>query len=210
MSDYRRRAVVLILLVIFAFIPCLLYVEFARFLFLIVIFIAVGEQLIVCSKITSRLTRYTIGLPMILGWALPSLTRLSSILKDENSHKETLYIVFLVLIVSDSAQLITGRKFGKTKIFAKISKNKTLEGYLFGFCISYMIALILPGFFPKERIPYVLIAGMTGDLFFSFLKRLARVKDYSRLLGSHGGVSDRIDSLIFALHINHQLSIVQS
>lgn len=93
--------------------------------------------------------------------------------------------------LNDIGQQFSGKAFGKTHI-TKISPNKTLEGYMSG-----LILLLLLG-----QPILLFILNIFGDLYFSYIKRKMKIKDYSSILLSHGGILDRFDSLIFPLIIS--------
>jgi phosphatidate cytidylyltransferase len=117
-----------------------------------------------------------------------------------------LLLPFLTIVVSDSAQYYGGRLMGRRKLSPTISPKKTVEGAITG-VIAAAIATpalahwMLPGH-PIWMLALlgVLLAltGIAGDLFESLLKRSAGVKDSSGLIPGHGGMLDRIDSLLFA------------
>ena len=126
------------------------------------------------------------------------------------------YLLFsvLVAIMSDIGGLIFGKIF-KGKKLTKISPNKTISGSIGSFIFS--ISLI--PFFYKDPIIQNLssmflitilisLISQLGDLFISFLKRKARVKDTSDLLPGHGGFLDRIDGIIFAIPFGIYLFII--
>ncbi|MEI7487276.1 MAG: phosphatidate cytidylyltransferase [Chryseobacterium sp.] len=115
-------------------------------------------------------------------------------------------IIFLVVVteLNDVFQYVMGKFFGKHKIVPKISPNKTLEGFLGGVFLTIILSNIL-GFFLLNStilINTILgllmgISGFCGDIFMSYLKRKTDVKDTGNLLPGHGGLLDRMDSLIF-------------
>ena len=120
-----------------------------------------------------------------------------------------LYLLYSVLvsILSDIGGLLFGKTF-KGKKLTKISPNKTISGSIGAFLLSL---LSIPIFYEK-LILYDLLAltmitivisfiSQLGDLFISFLKRKAKVKDTSDLLPGHGGLLDRVDGIIFAAPI---------
>ena len=126
------------------------------------------------------------------------------------------YLLFsvLVAIMSDIGGLIFGKIF-KGKKLTKISPNKTISGSIGSFIFS--ISLI--PFFYKDPIIQNLssmflitilisLISQLGDLFISFLKRKAKVKDTSDLLPGHGGFLDRIDGIIFAIPFGLCLFII--
>jgi phosphatidate cytidylyltransferase len=127
-----------------------------------------------------------------------------------------IYLLYSVLIaiLSDIGGLICGKIF-KGKKLTKISPNKTISGSIGSFIFSI---LLIPFFYTihidKGLLNIFLITiiisltSQLGDLFISFLKRKAKVKDTSDLLPGHGGVLDRIDSIIFALPLGIYLFII--
>lgn len=113
-----------------------------------------------------------------------------------------------LIVASDTAQYYGGRWLGRTPLAPAVSPGKTVEGALFGLAAAggVMAAagpIALSALSPSPTAAAVLgvvIAGLgiAGDLFESLLKRGAGVKDASTLIPGHGGVLDRIDSLLFA------------
>ena len=127
-----------------------------------------------------------------------------------------IYLLYsvLVAILSDIGGLVCGKIF-KGKKLTKISPNKTISGSIGSFFFS---TLLIP-FFYKVQIDQNLLkillitiiislTSQLGDLFISFLKRKAKVKDTSDLLPGHGGVLDRIDGIIFAIPLGIFLFIL--
>jgi phosphatidate cytidylyltransferase len=113
-------------------------------------------------------------------------------------------VVILTVVVSDSSALLVGQRFGRHPFFPAISPRKTVEGALggLGCCIPVMslggiYLLGLPAWHAVLLAVMVGIAAQTGDLVESQMKRLAGVKDSSNLIPGHGGVLDRLDSLLF-------------
>ena len=113
----------------------------------------------------------------------------------------------LVAILSDIGGLVFGRFF-KGKKLTKISPKKTISGSIG----SFIFSLLLIPFFYDELIKYnflililitifISLTSQLGDLFISYLKRKAKVKDTSNILPGHGGFLDRIDGIIFAIPI---------
>jgi phosphatidate cytidylyltransferase len=118
----------------------------------------------------------------------------------------TLLALLLTVMVSDTAQYYGGRRFGRTLLAPSISPKKTREGAASGFAAG-AVALAAFGWFWLPAIPTALLLlvgatvvslGIVGDLFESLLKRSANIKDSSALIPGHGGMLDRIDSLLFA------------
>jgi len=122
-----------------------------------------------------------------------------------------LYLIFsyslLIAILSDIGGLVVG-KIVKGKKLNKISPNKTISGSLGSFMFSlFLIPFFLEHFYDYNILTIILFtiiisfASQLGDLLISLLKRKAKVKNTSDLLPGHGGVLDRIDSIIFAVPV---------
>ncbi|MDD2377584.1 MAG: phosphatidate cytidylyltransferase [Bacilli bacterium] len=124
---------------------------------------------------------------------------------------QSLYIIiflFLITIITDTFALITGILIGKHKLLEKISPKKTWEGLIGGTIMGVFIGTV---FYynvidPEVSIwliilvtTFLSIIGQFGDLFFSAIKRYYNKKDFSNIMPGHGGVLDRLDSIIFVL-----------
>lgn len=112
---------------------------------------------------------------------------------------------FILVWVNDSFAYLVGKNFGKQKLFEKISPKKTVEGFMGGLffsCIaSYFIATFTETLnFTSWLILSIIISvfGTLGDLIESKFKRQANVKDSGTIMPGHGGILDRLDSIIFA------------
>jgi len=131
------------------------------------------------------------------------------ILTNTLSPEYNVFIIYSILIsiMSDIGGLTFGRIF-KGKKLTKISPKKTISGSLGSFIFSILLIPFFLIFFPQQNF-YTLIVitilisfiSQLGDLFISYLKRLAKVKDTSDLLPGHGGVLDRIDGMMFAIPV---------
>jgi len=112
---------------------------------------------------------------------------------------------FILIWVNDSAAYLVGKNIGKQKLFPSISPKKTVEGFLGGLffaCISsYFIATYTQTLeFTSWLILAIIVSvlGTFGDLIESKFKRQAGVKDSGVIMPGHGGLLDRLDSIIFA------------
>lgn len=120
-----------------------------------------------------------------------------------------LFFLFLAVFASDIGAFYVGSFFGKHKLCPKISPNKTVEGALGGFVLSVVCTLIyqeiwMPEVSMTETFPLAFlcaVAAQIGDLFESVIKRSMGVKDSGSILPGHGGVLDRIDSLLMAIPV---------
>ncbi|MCL1804272.1 MAG: phosphatidate cytidylyltransferase [Eubacteriaceae bacterium] len=116
------------------------------------------------------------------------------------------WIISAATVICDIFAYLGGSAFGKHKIAPNISPKKTLEGSITGFAVSFAAFEAGGYFFAKHYSwPFLVTAGVMcallsefGDLAASMAKRHYGVKDYSSLLPGHGGVLDRIDSLLFS------------
>ncbi len=119
--------------------------------------------------------------------------------------KHLLSFFFLVIMGADAAAYYGGRAFGKHKLAPSISPGKTSEGAIAGMLSSLLLAAGAHyWFFPELPTKFALalaavmnVVSVIGDLTESALKRSAGVKDTASILPGHGGVLDRIDSLLF-------------
>jgi len=112
---------------------------------------------------------------------------------------------FLVLMGGDTGAYYVGRAFGKRKLAPSISPGKTWEGAVGGLLAALAMATLAHFWFFRELpLKYTLplaalmtVVGIFGDLAESALKRGAGAKDAANILPGHGGILDRLDSLLF-------------
>lgn len=121
-----------------------------------------------------------------------------------------LLYVFLLVWCADSGAYFVGRKLGKTKLAPNVSPNKSVEGLVGGIAVASFVAVGVGIYLKLSTFALVAFLGLSGvtvgasvlgDLFESMLKRRAGVKDSGTILPGHGGVLDRIDSLLSATPI---------
>ena len=126
-----------------------------------------------------------------------------------------IWVLYTLVIISfaDTGAYFVGKACGKHKLIAKVSPNKTWEGLAGGLLIAMLAAALLSFLLPidtQQRVYLFLLAIVTllfsvlGDLAMSLLKRLSGVKDSGKILPGHGGILDRVDSvmagiIVFAL-----------
>lgn len=125
-----------------------------------------------------------------------------------NISLELIVFLFLITITTDSFAYGTGRLIGRNKLLEVISPNKTWEGTIGGsllgtfICTTYYVTVIDPKasiFVIAAIVLFLTLVGQFGDLFFSAIKRKYNVKDFSNIMPGHGGVLDRLDSIIFVM-----------
>lgn len=124
-------------------------------------------------------------------------------------HRAMLVLMILVIVsMADMGAWFFGRIVGGDKLWEKISEHKTWSGQIFG-VICGTLAAILYGYLTlKSFVPQMVWIGISvsllsqyGDLTASFVKRKLKIKDFSNLLGKHGGIIDRFDGWIYVLPI---------
>jgi phosphatidate cytidylyltransferase len=149
------------------------------------------------------LSRWAMGLAGALYIGMPFNYYLLLYSSKPNGTVWTLFTI-LAVVVSDAAGLLVGSRIGRHPFFATISPRKTVEGAIAGVVGAVLVMLIgvsgVLGLSPLHAVLLGLLVGtsaLVGDLVESQMKRLAEVKDSSRLIPGHGGVLDRIDSILF-------------
>lgn len=120
--------------------------------------------------------------------------------------------IMAIAWVADTGAYFVGRKFGKHKLAKHISPGKSIEGAIGGLILVIMYLSALHHFNVTSFLPsyqqvfkfaiIVTVVSIIGDLFESWLKRVADVKDSGNILPGHGGIFDRIDSLVAVLAIS--------
>jgi phosphatidate cytidylyltransferase len=114
--------------------------------------------------------------------------------------------VFILIWSFDTGAYLSGKYFGKHKLFERISPKKTWEGLIGGGIISFLIAIFVVAKYIPDFKSWewglvsliVVIFGSYGDLIESMVKRNANVKDSGGIMPGHGGILDRFDSVLFA------------
>ncbi len=115
-----------------------------------------------------------------------------------------LFYLFLITAANDVAQFIFGKLLGKNLIAPKLSPNKTWEGLWGGVMLSCALSVAIGLALTSLTWPLLAVlggvlalTGFAGDLFYSSIKRRMSIKDFSNLIPGHGGILDRVDSLVF-------------
>ncbi|HEV8225239.1 MAG TPA: phosphatidate cytidylyltransferase, partial [Rubrobacteraceae bacterium] len=131
------------------------------------------------------------------------------------------YGVILVLIavvgpwISDSGAYFAGRFFGRRLLFPSLSPNKTVEGGIGGLLCTMLVVGVVSYQFLDFTLAKAAVIGagvsifsQCGDLFESMLKRILDVKDLGHFLPGHGGILDRVDSLLFTAPAVYYISLL--
>jgi phosphatidate cytidylyltransferase len=146
---------------------------------------------------------WMIGGLLYVGWLLGLLVALRL-----EGGRNWIYLALFATFASDSAAYFTGRAIGRHKLAPRISPGKTWEGAIAGVFGAVIIGLLFTLGTPLQlRLSYaqaiilgalISVFGQIGDLAESLLKRNTGVKDSGSLMPGHGGLLDRIDSIVFA------------
>lgn len=143
----------------------------------------------------------------IIGFVLISAT-VTAIFSVWHSSPWWLMYLFLLVWGADSGAYFVGRKFGNKKLAPNVSPNKSVEGLYGGILTALVIVVVVEVVYLDltlvQHLLFLILSVVTvfssvlGDLFESMLKRRSGIKDSGRILPGHGGVLDRIDSLLAA------------
>ena len=157
------------------------------------------------NKPVDSLSKYV----YLIGYIILPFVLITKIPFVENSYNPNIILsIFILIWVNDTFAFLVGKTFGKHKLFEKVSPKKTIEGFVGGFIFSIVAGIILAQFLMLQSyIHWIFIAvlasvfGTLGDLVESKFKRIANVKDSGTIMPGHGGVLDRLDSIIFVAPI---------
>lgn len=134
-----------------------------------------------------------------------SLLNVAAFSIDGSFHYEVIVGSLFILWASDSGAYFAGTKFGKTKLFERVSPKKSWEGFLGGAASAFLIAYFLGKNFKSIEewqwlgiATIIIIVGTYGDLIESLFKRSIEIKDSGKSLPGHGGFMDRFDGLLLS------------
>ena len=175
------------------------------------ILIAVCMTTLVCVvfRDAPRLEDVLVSVMPLLTIVLPGMCIIALALVQPKALQVVLLaMMFSIPVVGDTMAFFVGSRVGGPKLCPAVSPNKTVSGAVAGLCGSLAAALIIGGIglavcdeATRALLPSIGIiggvAGQMGDLFASMVKRHCGIKDYSNLFPGHGGMLDRLDSILF-------------
>ena len=156
---------------------------------------------------------YLVAGPVYVGFLLAHGTMLRGLDGGEDYSRNWLLLAVLVTFAADTGALITGQTVGRHRMIPSISPNKTWEGAFGGtigaVCIALALGALLQLSVPLWQVTLVGVAvgvvAQLGDLAESGLKRATGVKDTGSILPGHGGILDRLDSIVFTIPVVYYL-----
>lgn len=147
----------------------------------------------------------------LIGYVILPFLFITKISFGKDYNNKIIIGLFILIWTNDTFAYLVGKSFGKHKLFERISPKKTIEGFIGGVTFAILAGFLLskfyikpnPNFLQKSIIIWTTIAvlvgfmGTIGDLVESKFKRIAGVKDSGNIMPGHGGMLDRLDSIIF-------------
>ncbi len=152
----------------------------------------------------------------LLGYIILPFVFITKISFGVNDYNPKIIIgLFILIWTNDTFAYIVGKSIGRTKLFEKISPKKTIEGFLGGIVFAVLAGYLISKYYIKAKPEFseksiliwtsialiVGVMGTIGDLIESKFKRVAGVKDSGSIMPGHGGILDRLDSVIFVAPI---------
>lgn len=147
-----------------------------------------------------------------LGYVILPFLILVKIPFSNNEYRPKIIIsIFLLIWTNDTFAYIVGKTLGKHKLLEKISPKKTIEGFLGGMLFTILVGYLISRYYFQPKPEYadtsvliwtvsaaiISVFSTLGDLIESKFKRIAGVKDSGKIMPGHGGILDRLDSIIF-------------
>jgi len=152
----------------------------------------------------------------LLGYIILPFIFITKISFGINDYNPKIIIgLFILIWTNDTFAYVVGKSIGKNKLFEKISPKKTIEGFFGGIVFAVLAGYLISKYYIKAKPEFseksiliwtsiaiiVGVAGTIGDLIESKFKRIAGVKDSGAIMPGHGGILDRLDSVIFVAPI---------
>ncbi len=147
----------------------------------------------------------------LVGYVILPFLFITKISFGQNYNNKIIIGLFIIIWTNDTFAYLVGKSFGKHKLFERISPKKTVEGFIGGVTFAVIAGVLISIFFINPNPAYLQksimiwttiavitgIMGTIGDLIESKFKRIAGVKDSGNIMPGHGGMLDRLDSIIF-------------
>lgn len=152
----------------------------------------------------SSSTRYL----LLVGYVIIPFILTNYVALGKKGYNPKILISIIVLIwTNDTFAYLVGKNFGKNKLFPSVSPKKTIEGFIGGVVFTGIASVLLSKFYIESTILYIWLViafivsvfSTLGDLIQSKFKRVAGVKDSGSIMPGHGGILDRLDSIIFVV-----------
>ncbi len=205
-NEFKKRTLTSIVLFIFLYLMFINEKFFILSIF-IVSTIAVIEFITLSSKIFKNKNIMNLGSILFFSSYILFISSFLIYLVAISKLKVLVFILLLICVFSDIGGILTGKIFKGPKLI-KVSPNKTISGSLGSFLFAVAMSITLVFFSTSILNFYSIILGLAislgvqvGDLFFSLLKRKAKIKDTGNLLPGHGGILDRIDGILFGIPV---------
>ncbi len=142
---------------------------------------------------------------LVAFWVVPSSMIAMYVIHGMDRGAEWLLYSMMLVWIADTGAYFSGKKFGKNKLAPNVSPGKTIEGLWGALLASSIYSALAAYYFNLPNQQFLLLMGLSlmltimsvvGDLYESFLKREAGIKDSGRILPGHGGILDRVDGLL--------------
>jgi phosphatidate cytidylyltransferase len=145
---------------------------------------------------------------LLIGYIIIPFIIINYISIGKSGYNPKILISILILIwTNDTFAYLVGKQLGKHKLFPSVSPKKTIEGFVGGIVFTSLASILLSKYYIESNILYIWISiglivsifSTLGDLIQSKFKRVAGIKDSGKIMPGHGGILDRLDSIIFVI-----------